>query len=267
MNVASRSASFGVAAERLEGVPDDGVVGGVAHLDRRVAPEVLVGEEEHLGGLGQRPFDDGPGVARRADDAAVGAAEGLQRRRRVHIGHRGHRVGDALNGLQLVPAGEDVFRRRHVGHRAARGEVGQDDLLVGAAEHVGALGHEVHAAEDDVVGLGMGRRAAGELERVAAEVGVLNDLVALVVVAEDGEARPQLRPRRRDAPVHLLFRHAEIAAGQPRRGLRRKLRAVEQVLQRAVRVAALPDDELLLHHFEGHRATDPFSEFPSLVLR
>ena len=54
----------------------------------------------------------------------------------------------------------------------------------GGGEDVGGLGHEVHAAEDDVGGLRAGRRLLGELERVAGHVGELDDLVALVVVAE-----------------------------------------------------------------------------------
>ena len=58
-----------------------------------------------------------------------------------------------------------------------------DPLLVGG-EDVGALGHEVHAAEDDELRVRPGRRLAGQLERVAGDVGELDDLVALVVVAE-----------------------------------------------------------------------------------
>ena len=53
-----------------------------------------------------------------------------------------------------------------------------------AGQDVGRLGHEVHAAEDDELGLRPGRRLARELERVAGDVGELDDLVALVVVAE-----------------------------------------------------------------------------------
>src|SRR5581483_6060627 len=44
--------------------------------------------------------------------------------------------------------------------------------------------HEVHAAEDDHVGVDP-RRLAGELERVADEVGHLEELRTLVVVRED----------------------------------------------------------------------------------
>ena len=77
-------------------------------------------------------------------------------------------------------------------------------------EDVGRLGHEVDAAEDDVLGLGTGRGVAGQLEGVAGDVGELDDLVALVVVAQHehplaqrglarpGPARPG-RGRRRPA--------------------------------------------------------------------
>ena len=55
---------------------------------------------------------------------------------------------------ELLPGLLDRVDVGHVGHRAAGVQVGQDDLLVVAGEHVGGLGHEVHAAEHDVVGLG-----------------------------------------------------------------------------------------------------------------
>ena len=45
---------------------------------------------------------------------------------------------------------------------------GQDHPLMVAREDVGGLGHEVDAAEDDVRGLGVVRREAGELEGVTA---------------------------------------------------------------------------------------------------
>ena len=70
----------------------------------------------------------------------------------------------------------------------AGGEVGQDHGLVGTGEDVGALGHEVDAAEEDELGVLAGGGFAAELEGVAAEVGELDDVVALVVVAEDDEA-------------------------------------------------------------------------------
>ena len=54
----------------------------------------------------------------------------------------------------------------------------------GTGEHVGRLGHEVHAAEDDELRLRAGRGLLREPEGVAGDVGEGDDLVALVVVAE-----------------------------------------------------------------------------------
>ena len=56
-----------------------------------------------------------------------------------------------------------------------------------AGEHVGGLGHEVHAAEHDVGRLVVVGRELRELERVADQVGPADHFVALVVVAEDQE--------------------------------------------------------------------------------
>ena len=51
----------------------------------------------------------------------------------------------------------------------------------------------MHAAEDDELSLRPGRRVAGQLERVTGHVGELDDLVALVVVAQHEDAPPQCR--------------------------------------------------------------------------
>ena len=106
----------------------------------------------------------------------------------------GHDLVDVGDVGERVPALLDLVDVGHVGHRAAGVEVGEDHPLVVAGEHVGRLGHEVHAAEDDVGGAVVVRREAGELERVAAGVGPLDDLVALVVVAEDQEPVAERRP-------------------------------------------------------------------------
>ena len=81
-------------------------------------------------------------------------------------------------------------------------------------EHVGALGHEVHAAEDDELGFGMLRHLAGEAERIAGVVGELDHLVALIVMAEDDQPAAERRLRRRDAAVELLVGQTEIALGE-----------------------------------------------------
>ena len=100
-------------------------------------------------------------------------------------------AGDRVPGLlDLVEVG-------HVGHRAAGVEVGEHDPLVVAGEDVGRLGHEVHAAEDDVGGGAVGREP-GQLEAVAPGVGPFHDLVPLVVVAEDQQPVAELRLRGAD---------------------------------------------------------------------
>jgi hypothetical protein len=65
---------------------------------------------------------------------------------------------------------------------------------------VGDFGHEMHAAEDDVLGVGL-RGEARQLERIAGQVGVLIDVGALVVVAEDDGALAELGAGGADALV------------------------------------------------------------------
>src|SRR6185436_15030329 len=55
---------------------------------------------------------------------------------------------------------------------------------------------------------------AGELERVADEIGELDHFVALVVVPEDDEAIAERSLRRGDPFVHLVFGQAEILLRQ-----------------------------------------------------
>jgi hypothetical protein len=81
---------------------------------------------------------------------------------------------------------------------------------MGATEHIGALRHEVHAAEDDVLRRPLLRRAACQLERVAGVVGELDHLVSLIVMTEDEQALAQVRLGRRDPLVHLGIGQAEI---------------------------------------------------------
>ena len=83
-----------------------------------------------------------------------------------------------------------------------------------AAEHVGALGHEVHAAEDDELGVRVLADLAGELVGIADVVGELDHFVALIVVAEDDEPAAERGLGRGDAAIHLLVGQAEIALRQ-----------------------------------------------------
>ena len=84
----------------------------------------------------------------------------------------------------------------------------------GRREQVGGLGHEVHAAEHDRLGVGPAERGVRELERVAHEVGVLDDLVALVEVTEHDDAVAERGLRGADARVQLVVRRGAVRLGE-----------------------------------------------------
>ena len=81
------------------------------------------------------------------------------------------------------------------------------------AEHVGALGHEVHAAEHDVVGFGTIRDLSRQPEGVAGVVGEPDHFVALIVMAEDDETVTERRAGSSNARRHLGVREAEVLLG------------------------------------------------------
>ena len=175
-------------------VPDHAVGRVEAHGQGGVAAQVLVGQEQHPLSPLERPGHGRGRVGGGADGAALAAGEGLDRGRGVHVGQGHGPAGDPL--LKDLPGLVDLGPGGHVGHGAAGGQVGQDDLLVVAGEDVGRLGHEVNAAEDHELGLGPGRGLLGQAEGVAAGIRELDDLVALVVVAEDERPVTQGGPGR-----------------------------------------------------------------------
>ena len=89
----------------------------------------------------------------------------------------------------------------HVGHGAAGVEIGQDRHLAGAAENVGAFGHEVDAAKDNVLASGA-RRLLRKFVGVATIVGEADDLIALIVVPENDALAAQSFAGGGDALVH-----------------------------------------------------------------
>ncbi len=208
-----------VAAERPVGVPHRHAFERHPHRLGGVASEVLVGEEQHALPALESPFEHGCGIRRGADDAAVLAAEPLQRCRGVHVGDGddGHpaigiRLG-AVERLELLPGLHHRIDVGHVGHRAARGQIGQDDRLLRACEDVGGLGHEVHAAEDDRLRVRLRPGRVRELEGVADEVRIRHDLVALVEVAEDDDPVTEGLLRGTDAGIQLVVGGGAVLLG------------------------------------------------------
>ncbi len=84
----------------------------------------------------------------------------------------------------------------------------------GAGQHVGALGHEMDAAEHDGLGRVLRRGKLRQLQRVADRIGELDHFVALIVMAENDEPVAQRRPGGRDTDIELGLRQTEIALRQ-----------------------------------------------------
>ena len=132
--------------------------------------------------------------------AVVGLRLDLGRGVHVH-----HHDGARVLGLP----GPQLIGRDRVGERAAGVEVGQQHGLV-RAEDRGRLGHEVHAAERDHVGV-RGRSLAREAERITHEVRHVLHLGHLVVVGEDH------RVALLGEGAHLVLEAADLVRGE--RGL------------------------------------------------
>src|SRR5207237_10750285 len=100
-----------------------------------------------------------PGVRGGEGDAAAAATKCFYGSGGIHVGDGSNAitliVGQA-GGDQLLPAVFHLTDFRHVSHGTAGVEIGQNNLLVGAAEHIGAFRHNMHAETPDVVAFGFG---------------------------------------------------------------------------------------------------------------
>ncbi len=67
----------------------------------------------------------------------------------------------------------------------------------------------MHAAEYDILGVGL-RSHHRKLIRVARQIGVPDDVVALVMVSKYDDPRPKLLAGKLDPLVNLLIGHHEI---------------------------------------------------------
>ena len=151
---------------------------------------MLIGEEQDLLALGERPLQYLLRIGRGADDTAVATAKGLEVRRRVDVGHRGDLLIRFQHLGQLTPGPLYIGQIGHVRHRTASGHVGQNRGLLRARKDIRHLGHEVHTAKHDEFRIGTGRLAR-ELERIAGKVGVTKHLFTLVVMTQDHQPLAQ----------------------------------------------------------------------------
>ncbi len=169
---------------------------------------MLVRQKEHALAALKSPAHDGGGIRAGANRAAVLAGKRFNGGGGVHISD-GHDL-QITEFTELVPAGFDLADVGHVGHRATGVQVRQDYLLMGPAKDIGAFGHEVDAAKDDVAGV-RGSGLLGKFEGIAAEIGEFDDFVALVMMAEDHHIAAQTGLGRGDAVIESIVRREQVA--------------------------------------------------------
>ena len=136
-----------------------------------IRPQVLVGTEDELG------------VLREGVDNLLGVAAGHHHIGQRLDGRRGVHVADHLIAGMLVLELPQVFGAARVGQRTACVEVGAEHHLL-RRENLTGLGHEMHTAHHDHVGIGLGSLAR-QRQRVANEVGHLLNLAHRIVVSQD----------------------------------------------------------------------------------
>ncbi len=183
---------------------------------------MLIREEEDTLPPRKGPFQHRLGVRRCADNAAVTPAEGFEISGGIHVrdGNDASQLaaiwpGDGIKYARALKRGPAFFNFGnicHIGHRTARCRIRQNHGLLGAAEDVGAFGHEVNAAEDNIIGFWVRGSKLRQLERVAASIGIFDDLVALIVMAQNQQSLAQLCARLGDAAVQFFRRHQGIFA-------------------------------------------------------
>lgn len=222
-------AAEGIARAGAAGVVEAGFAGDIeAEACGGVAAEVLIGQEEDSNvvvGIGvvapvHGPGEDAVGVGTGAAGPAASADKGLDGGGGVDVGDGDDARVSALATEGFVDEFPGVFGvvvLGHVGHGAPGGEVGEDDAHIVGGEHVGGFGHEVDAAEDDVSDGSFGGDACGDLaefEAVAGVVGVADDVINLVVVAEDDEGVAECVSAEGDAFGELIGAEVEVSGGE-----------------------------------------------------
>jgi hypothetical protein len=118
------------------------------------------------------------------------ADESLDGGRRIHVRDRHHRI-IAEHLPQLCPAFLRLRQVCHVRHAAAGAKVRKQDPHRRRGQNVGALGHEMHATENDELRILLLGRAARQLEAVSDEVGKRHHVVLLIVMPQHDQPTAQ----------------------------------------------------------------------------
>ena len=102
----------------------------------------------------------------------------------------------------------------HIRHGATGGHIGQDyfdcrsvafgDLLRAICQNVGSLGHKVHAAEDNRPTLGARRGLLAQLVAITPQIGMVDDFILLVVMAQNEQAFAQFLTPSIDPPRQFV---------------------------------------------------------------
>src|SRR6516225_842226 len=128
-------------------------------------------------------------------------AEGLNVGCRVHVRNGNDCAG--YSALKVFPACLDLIKAGHIRHRATGAHVWQNNLLVIGAQDIGAFGHEMDTAKNDVFGILPACGPLGELERISPHVGELDYLISLIMMPQDYQSPAEYVASIQDSSVQI----------------------------------------------------------------
>src|SRR6267142_2113173 len=196
-----------ITAEILIGIPHDHLVQRDAHTKSGISSKVLVRQKEDSLTALKRPPHHRGGIGAGADRAAMLAGKGLDGGCGIHVGD-GNQL-EIAKPRKLLPTDFHLADIGQVRHGAAGIEVRKNYSLVRAAKYVRAFGHEMHAAKNDIAGVGLGGLKR-KLQRVPAKISELHHLIALVMMAEHDHVFSETRFRGTYPRVQRIVRHQQI---------------------------------------------------------
>ena len=165
----------------------------------RIFAEIGVGQKEYAVALIQSPAQHDRRIGRGAYAAAMPSAQGFHRGGGIDVGQRDD--PRAVRGQ----AAEHLFRQRgrgHFGHDAAGRGIRGVHLLPVQGQNGRCFGHEMHAAENDVLGF-QPVDTPGQFQGIAQNVGVADDGIVLVVMGENAEPVSQSGPDTGEFVFHV----------------------------------------------------------------